>query len=179
MARIRCFSNGAPSDSVKIRKTNKKKEKKKYTMFTVEKRWFHRAFLPLLSSPLLSSPFLSSRRTTTNTRFLDKKKKEEKTHGVLIITGRVSSVLSTILLVPRCVTSLPPATIGGKGETRGTSRFPTAPSPPSTPSSANISLFRVSLKVWKCGALTSESRFANIRERERENDGRDEKIMRA
>lgn len=110
MARIRCFSNGAPSDSVKIRKTNKKKEKKKYTMFTVEKRWFHRAFLPLLSSP-----FLSSRRTTTNTRFLDKKKKEEKTHGVLIITGRVSSVLSTILLVPRCVTSLPPATIGGKG----------------------------------------------------------------
>ena len=69
---------------------------------------------PLLSSPLLSSPFLSSRRTTTNTRFLDKKKKEEKTHGVLIITGRVSSVLSTILLVPRYVTSLPPAKIGGK-----------------------------------------------------------------
>lgn len=140
---------------------NKQKERKKkiYDVYSGE------AMVP---SRVPSSPLLSSPRMATNTRFLDKKKKEEKTHGVLIITGRVSSVLSTILLVPRCVTSLPPATIGGKGETRGTSRFPTAPSPPSTPSSANISLFRVSLKVWKCGALTSESRFANIRERERE-----------
>lgn len=100
MARIRCFSNGAPSDSVKIRKTNKKK-KKIYDVYS------GKAMVP--SRVLSSSPL----ETTTNTRdrsflALDKKKKGKNTNAVLIITGRVSSVLSTFatILVPR-VTSPP------------------------------------------------------------------------
>lgn len=127
------------------------------------------------SRVLSSSPL----ETTTNTRdrsflALDKKKRKKNTNAVLIITGRVSSVLSTFatILVPR-VTSPPlPYPCHNWREGKLAERRVSNCSLPTTFSSANISLFRVSLKVWKCGALTSESRFANIRERE--NDGRRE-----
>lgn len=161
MARIRCFSNGAPSDSVKIREkqTKRKKGKKNIQMFTVEKRWFHRAFFPPLE-------------TTTNTRersFLDKKKKEKK--NTRCINYHRSSIIGFIKLRnDPCSTRNFPCHNWREGKLA--KRRVSNCSLPTTLSSANISLFRVSLKVWKCGALTSESRFANIRERE--NDGRRE-----
>lgn len=105
---------------------NKQKKKKIYDVYS------GKAMVP--SRVLSSSPL----EMTTNTRdrsflALDKKKKGKNTNAVLIITGRVSSVLSTFatILVPR-VTSPPlpyPCHNWREGNSRNVA-FPTAPSPP-------------------------------------------------
>lgn len=123
MARIRCFSNGAPFDSVKIRKTNKKK-KKIYDVYS------GKAMVP--SRVLSSSPL----ETTTNTRdrsflALDKKKKRKKykcrinyhRSSIIGFINLRNDPCSTRNFVPPPL-SLPQ--LEGR-ETRGTSRFQLLP----------------------------------------------------
>lgn len=103
---------------------NKQKKKKKYTMFTVEKRWFHRAFFP---------PLLSKRRRTRGIEAFSLSIKKKAKKYKRCINYHRSSIIGFInLRNDPCSTrnfAPPPLSLPqleGR-ETRGTSRFQLLP----------------------------------------------------